>query len=180
MAEKATTRRQSGEQRVTRHTALLVLLLSAGLWLLFTGSTRLDEWLVGVPAVVLSAWFLCFVLRTESPVFEPSLSDVFACWRAPWYFVVDTCVVLRVLVQDLLGRRALSLYRFCGFETSTTDARLIARGVLATAYTTATPNTIVLGIDPAQSRMIFHQLERASVPAMTKQLGARVAAERQQ
>jgi hypothetical protein len=40
------------------------------------------------------------------------------------------------------------------------------------------PNFIIIGIDAAQSRMIFHQLERSEVPRMTKELGAQPGAER--
>jgi hypothetical protein len=39
-------------------------------------------------------------------------------------------------------------------------------------YTTTAPNFIVIGIDPDLSRMLFHQIERSSVPKMTRELGA--------
>jgi hypothetical protein len=45
---------------------------------------------------------------------------------------------------------------------------------LATIYTTVAPNFIVIGIDPELSRMLFHQLERSSVPKMTGALGAQL------
>jgi hypothetical protein len=40
------------------------------------------------------------------------------------------------------------------------------------------PNFIVIGIDFHQSRMLFHQLRRSSVPKMTKSLGAQPGAGR--
>ncbi|RXH53979.1 hypothetical protein GRAN_4948 [Granulicella sibirica] len=35
---------------------------------------------------------------------------------------------------------------------------------MAIAYTTASPNIIVIGIDPAQSRMLFHQIKDGKNP----------------
>jgi len=78
-----------------------------------------------------------------------------------------------VLLRDLLrSRRAGSFYRVSGFETSKDDPRLIGRRVLATVYTTISPNSIVIGIDFRQSRMLFHQIERSGVSKMAKGLGA--------
>ena len=87
--------------------------------------------------------------------------------------VCDTWVVIRVFLSELLHLRpAGSYYRVCGFKCSKRDPAILGRGVLATIYMTATPNSIVLGIDPQSSRMLFHQLERASVPKMARALGA--------
>ncbi len=70
-------------------------------------------------------------------------------------------------------RRAGSYYRVCGFATSKEDPRLIGRRVLATAYTSASPNSIVIGIDFTQSRMLVHQVERREISALAQELGAR-------
>ena len=85
-----------------------------------------------------------------------------------------------ILSKDLCGVKAAeSFYRVSGFKTSKSDPQLIARRVLATAYTTTAPNFIVIGIDYNQSRMLFHQLERSIVPKMTKELGAQPGTEPQ-
>jgi hypothetical protein len=78
-----------------------------------------------------------------------------------------------VLLRDLFtSHRADSLYRVSGFSTSKDDPRLVSRRVLATIYTTASPNSIVIGIDYKQSRLLFHQVERSAVSEMTRRLGA--------
>ena len=75
--------------------------------------------------------------------------DVAQGWRIPWYMVCDTWVVTLVFFSDLLHLRpAGSYYRVCGFKCSKRDPAILGRGVLATIYMTATPNSIVLGIDP--------------------------------
>ena len=78
------------------------------------------------------------------------------------------------LLRDLAGQRAESIFRVCGFKTAKSDPRLVTRRALATAYTSVAPNFIVIGVDWHQSRMLFHQIQRSTVPLMTKELGAEV------
>jgi hypothetical protein len=98
--------------------------------------------------------------------------DVVQYWRIPWYILSGIAEISWILLKDLSGKRAGSYYRFCGFRTSKRDPIRIAQSFLATAYTTTAPNFIVIGIDPEQNHMIFHQLERSTVAKMTKSLGA--------
>jgi len=149
------------------------------LWVLFVGGTRAHEMVVGAIVLLLSAAFLFRVGELESLRLDLRPADLLSCWRIPWYFLSDSYVIITVLVKDLTGiQKAGSFYRFAGFKTSKDDPRLVARRVLATTYTTATPNAIVIGIDVAQSRMLFHQLQRSEVSRMTKELGAQPGVER--
>ncbi len=78
-----------------------------------------------------------------------------------------------VLLKDLLHiAPAESLYRVSPFATADEDPDHLGRRVLATAYSTATPSIIVIGIDVDQRRMLFHQIKRRDLPSMTKALGA--------
>ncbi len=157
----------------------LSLLLIAALWILFVGGTRRDEMIVGASVFLLSGAFLYLVWRTETLRLEVRWQDFPQGWRIPWYVVSGVYEIIVVLAKDVLGvKRADSFYRVSGFKTSKSDPRLIARRVFATFYTTMAPNFIVIGIDYHQSRMLFHQLERSSVPRMTKALGAQPGAER--
>ena len=128
--------------------------------------------LTGAGVVCAAGAFFVALQRAERLNVDFQPRDVLAGWRVPWYVLNDLIDIIVVLLRDLLGRRAPSLYRVCGFRTSHRDARLNARRVLATVYSTTSPNLIVIGIDTSQSRMLFHQIKRASVPAMTQDLGA--------
>lgn len=157
----------------------LSLLLIAAFWILFVGGTRRDEMIAGAGVFLLSAAFLYQIWRTETLNLEVRWEDLVQGWRIPWYVVSGVYEIIAILVKDLFGvERASSFYRVCGFKTSKSDPRLIARRVFATFYTTMAPNFIVIGIDSHQSRMLFHQLERSSVPGMTKALGARPGVQR--
>ena len=152
----------------------IALLCSASLWLLSTGSTHSHECMLGAISVACTMIFLTIVYRHELQTFDLSWRDACALWRTPWYLVSGIWEITLVLAKDLSGKRAESVFRVCGFKTAKDDPLLVTRRALATAYTSIAPNFIVVGIDYRQSRMLFHQIQRSSVPRMTKELGAEV------
>lgn len=151
-------------------------LATAGLWLLFTGSSQLHEIPLGGLSVSCTLVFLTVVYRHEVEQFDLRWRDALTLWRTPWYLISGVGEITMVLARDLTGRRAESIFRVCGFKTAKDDPLLVTRRALATAYTSIAPNFIVLGIDYQQSRMLFHQIQRSKVPRMTKELGAEVGA----
>jgi hypothetical protein len=158
--------------------ALSVVLIAA-LWILFVGGTRRNEMFVGVGVLFLTTAFVYRVLRVETLNLSLSLEDIAQGWRVPWYILSGIYEIVVILAKDLLGiQRTDSFYRVSGFKTSKSDPRLVGRRILATFYTTMAPNFIVIGIDFRQSRMLFHQLDRSSVPRMTQALGAQPGASR--
>jgi hypothetical protein len=110
-------------------------------------------------------------MRTDL-TFRPE--DCAQAVHVPLMIVTGVATLTSALVKDVLQiEKPKDLYRVCGFETSKRDPVRKARTVLATAFTTMTPNFIVLGVDASQSRMLFHQIEPTEVPPMTKKLGAK-------
>ncbi len=97
-----------------------------------------------------------------------------ALWRIPGYLVTGTWEVIAVAAKDQLGiKRAQSLFRIVRFDAGKKDdSHATARRVLAASYTTIAPNFIVLGVNTNDRELLFHQIERSPVPAMTKDLGA--------
>lgn len=157
----------------------LFLLLVTALWILFVGGTRGNEMILGAGVFFLSGVFLYQIWRIETLHLEVQWKDFAQGWRVPWYVVSGAYEITWILVKDLLRvKRADSFYRVSGFKTSKSDPHLIARRVFATFYTTMAPNFIVIGVDYHQSRILFHQLERSSMPRMTKALGAQPGAQR--
>lgn len=151
----------------------LSVLVMAAEWILLVAGLKRDEMIVGAVCVLAAALFLQLAFRARSQQLDFRLKDLAACWRIPWYIVTGAWEIVLILLKDLLYiKRASSFYRVSGFTTGKYDPLLVARRILATAYTTTAPNFIVIGIDYEQSRMLFHQLERSSVPKMTQELGA--------
>ncbi len=142
------------------------------LWRMFTDSPSWHELAVGIVATALTVLFFANVLRTETLNLELRGRDLLQLWRIPWYILSGCWEITWLLLKDLAGKPAGSFYRDCGFKTSRRDPTLVGRTALAVAYTTTAPNFIVIGVDPEQSLMLFHQLERSTVPKMTQALGA--------
>mgnify|MGYP001553393425 CR=1 FL=1 len=166
---------QHKERQLNARTLGMSGVSAAGLWLLFIASSiNAHELIVGAFCACATIVFSLFVSGTAGVPFELRLIDLAKGWRVPWYILQDAWIVTVALVKDVLHiRRAGSLFHVCGFETSKHDPVRIARTVLAVAYSTCSPNTIVIGIDQTQSRMLFHQISRSSMPKMTRSLGAK-------
>lgn len=145
------------------------------LWIIFTGTFALHELLLGIFAALLSTLGLGIVNIKYPARFRPTLGELLAFWRLSWYLLSGTGEVWLVAARDLIGGKpANSIFRLAEFEAGEQDdPHCTARRVLATAYTTVAPNFIVLGVNPREQKLLFHQIERSSVPRMTKQLGAK-------
>ena len=141
-------------------------------WIACVANFHRDELLVGAPAVLASAGFSFYALGKLSLRFRPSLRDLAEIWRLPWSVVVDLALVLRVLALDLAGSRAPSLFRAVRWRANSYDPQDVARRALAVAYTTVSPNCVVVGIDRKRQRMLFHQLKRSPLSEMTRRFGA--------
>lgn len=155
--------------------ALYALMLAVALdvfWTACVASFSAHELIIGIPATALSVAFCLFVVHKLELRFRPSLADLAEIWRLPWYVTVDVAQVVWVLLQDLAGKRAPSLFRATPWRVNEDSGRGTARRVLAIAYTTVSPNLIVVGIDCEHGQLLFHQLVASKVPVMTRNLGA--------
>lgn len=148
---------------------------AAALWTLFVWSSiNAHEMYLGAGCLALTLLFGYSVARTVGLKLTFRAKDLAQAWHIPWAIVTGAATITWVLFKDLLGiEPAQNLFRVCGFDSSRHDPVRIARTVLAVAYTTATPNSIVIGIDPTQSRLLLHQISRSEIRPMTKHLGAK-------
>jgi multisubunit Na+/H+ antiporter MnhE subunit len=95
-------------------------------------------------------------------------------WRLPKYVVVGTWEIVAVLARQLFLRKpAESLFYSVPFDTGGDDDEASFRRALSIAYTTATPNFVVIGIDRDHRRLVYHQIQLSEIPEMTKRLGAK-------
>lgn len=175
-ASSSSIRRREDVKNAGKFAAILGVTLPASylFWLILVGTFSLHELVIGIIAAALTAAGMVVVTVNYPAPFSPTLGAVLACWRLPWYLLSDTWQILAVATKDGLGlKRAQSLFRVARYEPGTKqNPRGTARRVLAVVYTTVAPNSIVLGINPNQRTLLFHQIKRSSVPQMTKQLGA--------
>jgi multisubunit Na+/H+ antiporter MnhE subunit len=145
------------------------------IWMIFVGSFASHELLIGALGALLATTGV-WVVNFQYPArFSPTLSNVLTIWRLPWYMLSGTWEIAIVAAKDLVGiEHAKSLFRIAPFKAGKKDDRRAnARRVLACGYTTTAPNFIVLGVNANDHTLLFHQIERSSVPKMTQELGAR-------
>jgi hypothetical protein len=168
---------RSGWSRFTlSHPGLLAVavVLAPALWASLVWTSNPHEHIAGLLCEAVTLLFLLGLCHSTATNLTIRIRDLAQCWRVPWYILSKDWEITVLLVKDVLHLgRAQSLFRVCGFDSSTHDPVRVARTVMAVAFTTAAPNFIVIGIDPSQSRMLFHQIARGEVPEMTKALGAK-------
>lgn len=156
-----------------RSTQVLILCTALMLfWVACVSSLAAHELLLGIPSAFLSTWFSFYAIRRVPIRFRPTLSNLLEGWRIPGEMAKDLVVVLGVLAADLAGRRAPSLFRSAPWGANAKSPNDLARRALAVAYETVSPNCVVIGIDREQGQMLFHQLRRSPLTAMTEHLGA--------
>lgn len=143
-------------------------------WLVFVGTFAFHELLIGLIGAALASIGLIVIDVCYPARFSPALGELLALWRLPWYLLSGTWEIVLVAAKDLLGiDKAKSLFRVARFDAGEEcDPSDVARRVLAAGYTTVAPNFIVLGVNSSDQKLLFHQIERSSVPKMTQTLGA--------
>jgi hypothetical protein len=152
--------------------AFILTVALAVFWVACVSTVHLHELLVGMGAVLLSVSSCLFVVRTLPLQFRPTLEEVAQIRRLPAYVVIDLIQITRVLILDLAGHRAPSLFRSAPWSPNKNNGRDTAKRALAVAYTTISPNCIVVGIDCGRGQILFHQLKKSPVATMMRNLGS--------
>src|SRR5256714_5941940 len=158
-------------------TALLVggaFVLAFVTWFLLVGRLGTDEAWAAIPGSLLAAIATWVVLEQHVVGFSDRAGYLLEAWRLPGYMITGSIEIFRVLLRQLFaGKPAASLLLAVPYDALGDDPGDAAKRALAIAYTTSTPNFIVLGIDHRRGMLVFHQIERGPILAMLKRLGAR-------
>jgi multisubunit Na+/H+ antiporter MnhE subunit len=145
-----------------------------GLWMLFVSKPAWDEFAIGLAAAAIAATASEVVRGHNIARFYPQIGDVAQGLRIPWYIVSGTADVTKVLAQQLFaGKPADSIVQSVAFDSGNVEAIMHERSALAVAYTTITPNFVVIDVDVKRRVLLYHQLTRTPVLTMTQALGAR-------
>ncbi len=142
-------------------------------WITLTQRAVASELLVGAVVAVLAAVASHVVWSRNGATFWGAGRIVLSGWQVIRYAATGTFEILGVLFRHLAGRRAPSLLLSVRFEPGGPDALAQARRALAVAYTSMTPNFIVLGLDRQRHLLWYHQVKRGEIPEMTRRMGAR-------
>jgi multisubunit Na+/H+ antiporter MnhE subunit len=141
------------------------------LWLVLVGDFQRQELLVGAFAVAGAALFYAAVRRAQEHGFFYRWKDLRQVWRVPGNILLDALRVTNFLLRDVFAERTQSRLLVATFKPSHRGSDLDGREVLAVAYTTASPNSIVLGVHRKRNEILVHLLEPTPVSPSMRALG---------
>ena len=144
------------------------------LWHLYVGKIAPDEALYAALGCAATVFASRIVLQNHVAPLKTQWRAIAQIFRLPEYVVTGTWEILAVLGRQIFLRKpAQSLFHSVPFENCGDDDESAFRRALAIAYTTATPNFVVVGIDRKKKLLLYHQIQLSRIPEMTKRLGAR-------
>ena len=153
---------------------LLLWAVSFALMLLYVGKIAADELLFAAAGSAVTAIASRMVLEKHIAPLRAQWRAAAQVFRIPKYVVVGTWEVVAVLAKQIFLRKpAGSLFYGVPFDIGGDDDESAFRRALAIAYTTATPNFVIVGIDRERGLLVYHQIKASAIPEMTKRLGAR-------
>jgi hypothetical protein len=148
--------------------------VSFALMNLYVGKIAVDEAIFAALGSAVTATASKIVLQKRIAPLRTQWRHFAQLWRVPKYVVVGTWEICAVLAKALLSRTpAPSLVHAVPFEAGGDDDESAFRRALAIAWTTATPNFVIIGIDRRRGLLVYHQVRKSKIPDMTKRLGAR-------
>ena len=133
------------------------------LWLLFTSTVNASESIVGFGSSVVAATAAEIIRANRAFVFRARLRWLRTAWRIPVQIVRDTWTLFVVLALHVTKRKPVrGPWQAVPFRHGhPAGARDAGRRALATVMVSMSPNSLVVGIDPDDDELFFHQL-RAS------------------
>lgn len=150
-------------------TSSLLLIIAMGGWLLFAADRSPHELLLGVGCAVLTYLVSVLAWRQMRLCFSSTFRQAGVLWRLPQFVLADAWKMIVIVIRDLAGKHPGSCYRVVPFHTAR-GCKGISQIILATVYTTVSPNSIVIGV--SRGRLLFHQAERSGVPRLISDLEA--------
>ena len=148
--------------------------LSFVLMHLYVGKIALDEAVFAAIGSAITATASIVVLEKHLAPLRAEWRAIAQVFRIPRYVVTGTWEICAVLWRQIVLRKpADSLIYGVRFDAGGDDDEAAFRRALAIAWTNATPNFVILGLDRPRGLLVYHQVRKSAIPQMTKRLGAR-------
>lgn len=148
----------------------LILLL---LWTIFVSKLSWQELCIGVLAAIAGAIGDAIVKAEGLAPFKPKLRWVLLIFWEPWYVLKGTALVFREFAHACTGRQPRGGFQSVPFRYGGSNEVASGRRALFAAYTTISPDTIVVGLDHDRHIALVHQLRSGELPELANRLGAK-------
>lgn len=139
-------------------------------WLLFTAEFTSHEMLLGAGCTLLTAFLTASAWRQMKVRFIPTFRQLVTAWRIGWYALTGSWEMLVILARTLAAIKKPGSHFVAVKFPLARGSRGAAESILATAYMTATPSSIVIGADGEW--LLFHQIEREGISRLLIDLEA--------
>ncbi|HEX7362159.1 MAG TPA: hypothetical protein VF283_16840 [Bryobacteraceae bacterium] len=145
-------------------------LVFIAIWFLFVDVGSIWEALAAAGASALTLFALENSRRYEPLWFQPRAHWVAQAWRLPQPIVVDTWALIRALGRRIAGKPSQALFQIVPFRSPRKGPRGAAQRGLAVLYASTPPNFIFVEYDSDGKYLMAHQVEKAPVPRMIREL----------
>lgn len=143
------------------------------LWMIFVSKASWQELAIGVVAAAAGAIGDAMVKREGLAPFRPQAGWVLLITWEPWYVLKGTVLVFRELARTLTGGQPKGRFQAAPYRYGGQNEAASARRAIMAAYTTISPDTIVVGLDGNKQIALLHQLGSHEVPELARRLGVK-------
>lgn len=154
---------------------LLQTFLLFALWVSFSAKGQRADLLAGAVAAMLACIASRIVARHGLGRLLPRPRWIAEAWHLPGMIVMGMGDLFKVLALQIFARRPAESRMGCvPFDATGSRDEVATRRALAVAYTTTSPNFIVVDITGhgKASQMEYHQIDPTPVPPVARHLGA--------
>ncbi len=141
------------------------------LWMIFVSKGSWQEFAIGVLAAAAGATGDAIVKREGLAPFRPQAGWVLLIVWEPWYVLKGTLLVFRELARTLAGGQPKGQFQAVPFRYGGQSETAAGRRAIMAAYTTISPDTIVVGLDKKSQIALLHQLGSCDIPELARRLG---------
>ena len=127
------------------------------LWLAFVDTFAVAEVVLGLVAAAVAATAAEVVRSQDLLRSRFQLRWMRDLHRLPWQVLRDCWLLAAALWRHCTGRPVRGVFRVVPFPSDADDARAAGRRALVTALLSASPNTLVVGVEGGEG-MLVHQL----------------------
>jgi hypothetical protein len=131
-------------------------------WALLVNTTSISEAVVGGFASAFACCASGLAASFGRLTFRPRLRWAVRLWRAPWWILADSVIVLVALAKSLLGDRSTGRTRVVRLPPPDDHSRAAARSAFVEGGGSVGPNRYVLGLDESGQVAVVHQLRPAA------------------
>lgn len=143
------------------------------IWAIFVGNPTWQEFAIGVLAALAGAVGDAIVKREGLAAFRPRAGWVLLIFWEPAYVLKGTVLVFRELARTLGGRQPRGQFQAVPFRFGGQGEAAAGRRALFAAYTTISPDTIVVGMDAKNQIALLHQVGSGEVSELARRLGVK-------